>query len=295
MSKIAVKAGVFAICAVLLSATGCDSTIQGILDSLTHTVLGANEVVDISLSPLDGTDFDATFFANMGALQQGSQITLRKRAIAEVADPINTPHFVSPIIEVEVSPVQDFTAGLYMAVGVEPDDGSGSDLSMYYWRPFAGSIQLEDVPDEAEPSDYTGIWEQIAGSFYRSFRSIQNPLHELGADDVKKYLQENGEGEQSGEFVVADPGPQRSSPDEPWRRRLNDWGKSDWITPPPAPSGYTYYGSTVVHNFVCVHVEGDLTRDFSSTDLNIINSKTEVLDSAVKDDVIVGHHYYKNP
>ncbi len=159
MSKIAGKTGFFAICVVLLIATGCDSAIQGILDSLTHTVQGANEVVDISLSPLEGTDFDATFFADMGALQQGSQITLRKRAIAQVADPINTPHFVSPIIEVEVSPVQNFSAGLYMAVGVEPDNGSGEDLSMCYWRPFTGSIQLEDVPNGAEPSDYGGIWE----------------------------------------------------------------------------------------------------------------------------------------
>ncbi len=120
-------------------------------------------------------------------------------------------------------------------------------------------------------------------------------MHELGAENVQQYLQENGEGGQSGEFVVADPGPQRSYPDEPWRRKLDDWGKEDWINAPAAPDGYTYYGTTVMHNGVCVHSEGDLTRDFSSTDLNMVNSNTEVLDSAVVDDIIVGHHYYRNP
>lgn len=296
MSKIVKKAGFIAICIVLLIATGCDPIIQGILDSLTHTVQGANDGVDISLSPLDGADFDATFFANGGELQQGSTITLKKWAIAEVADPINTPHMVSPIIEVTVSPVQVFTAGLYMAVGVEPENGSGVDLAMYYWRAFKGTVQLDDVPDGAETSDYGGIWEEIPGSFYRSFRSIPNPVHELGNSDVDQYLQENDEGGQSGKFVVSDPGPQPQVPaDQPWRRRLDDWEKSGWMTPPPAPRGYIYYGSTVVHNSVCVHVEGDLSRDFSSTDLNIINSKTEVVDSAVKDDIIVAHHYYCSP
>jgi hypothetical protein len=172
--------------------------------------------------------------------------------------------------------------------------GSGEPLGMYYWEPFRGTITLINAPDGMSAADVKGCWEHFPDSTVDSRRSIDDASHMTEGVDINRFMYEE-EGKKTGLFAVGDPGPQNSSPDEPWRKWLKDNGKENWLDQPASPDpDYEYAGMTVVHNKLGVYTtlsQAQLEAPFSPTDLDLIHSNTRVDNQVTDNDIIVSHHY----
>jgi len=70
---------------------------------------------------------------------------------------------------------------------------------------------------------------------------------------------------------------------------------SSQLSPPSAPAGYQYVGTTVVVNNMTVMTSYDLERPSYPTDINMIHSTTTVVDGVTTEDIIVAHTFEPIP
>lgn len=65
----------------------------------------------------------------------------------------------------------------------------------------------------------------------------------------------------------------------------------EMLVPPPTPPGFRPVGHGVVKNFVLVESSGDLKRLGKETDINVIRSRTVVVNNVTECDIIVGFDF----